>query len=180
MLTVVSPVLIFFILEGKLRYAGLKCGTSETYPRSIFPPGFGLSDDLYWIRLGSLFITTHYSLLYTKKRNCLSQKTCSISNLTTPFRNLKAATFLQNWTLIYGFIDRFNFSFVFRDEKCTQGSGSLRHDFGFRSVYQYRQERDLYKGYAPPENEVSAYQGKWVSVDHILYSTHPSNWENQR
>jgi len=58
-------------------------------------------------------------------------------------------------------------------------AGRFYHNFGFRSVYQYREERALYLGYAPPESEVTAYQGKWVSVDHIFYSTVPSRFEYQ-
>lgn len=56
-------------------------------------------------------------------------------------------------------------------------TGNFYHNFGFRSVYQYREERALYLGYAPPESEVTAYQGKWVSVDHIFYSTIPARFE---
>ena len=59
-------------------------------------------------------------------------------------------------------------------------TGSFQHEFGFRSIYRYREERDLYMGFAPPENEVTAYQGKYKTVDHIFYSTHPANWEFQR
>eukprot|EP00088_Acartia_fossae_P018100 TRINITY_DN20407_c0_g2_i4.p1 TRINITY_DN20407_c0_g2~~TRINITY_DN20407_c0_g2_i4.p1 ORF type:complete len:581 (+),score=97.10 TRINITY_DN20407_c0_g2_i4:139-1881(+) len=58
------------------------------------------------------------------------------------------------------------------------GSGKFSHDFGFRSVYQYREERSLYLGYAPPESEVTAYQGKWVNVDHMFYSTAPCKWDS--
>jgi len=52
-------------------------------------------------------------------------------------------------------------------------SGYFCHNLGFRSVYRYRQERALYLGFAPPESEVTAFQGKWVAVDHIFYSTLP-------
>jgi len=61
-----------------------------------------------------------------------------------------------------------------RDQK---GCGSFSHEFGFRSVYQYREERNLYQGFAPPESEVTAYQGCWRALDHIFYSTLPSQWE---
>ena len=66
------------------------------------------------------------------------------------------------------------------DRNLTYSSGSFSHAFGFRCVYHYREERELYKGFAPPESEVTAYQGRWVSLDHIFYSTVPSQWENHR
>ena len=37
-------------------------------------------------------------------------------------------------------------------------SGCLYHNLGFRSVYQYREERTLYLGFAPPEAEITAFQ----------------------
>lgn len=52
--------------------------------------------------------------------------------------------------------------------------GRCWHGFNFRSAYQFRAERELYKGCAPPESEVSAYQGTWINVDYIFYSTVPA------
>ena len=38
--------------------------------------------------------------------------------------------------------------------------GVLSHNLCLRSVYNYRAERNLYAGFAPPESEVTAYQAR--------------------
>ena len=57
------------------------------------------------------------------------------------------------------------FIYLSRDQK---GCGSFSHEFGFRSVYQYREERNLYQGFAPPESEVTAYQADKQTLLHTL------------
>ena len=52
--------------------------------------------------------------------------------------------------------------------------GRCWHGFEFRSAYQFRAERELYKGCAPPDSEVSTYHGTWITVDYIFYSTAPA------
>ena len=63
-----------------------------------------------------------------------------------------------------------------RDQRhlATYRGGDCWHMFLFRCAYQFRAERELYKGCAPPDSEVSARHRAWANVDYIFYSTVPA------
>ena len=56
---------------------------------------------------------------------------------------------------------------IFNLQQIIRESGTLSHNFGFRSVHHHRHHQSHHQ-------EVTTFQNGWVTVDYIFYSTLPS------